>query len=244
MSKLDIGSRELFYTCSGTGIPTVVIESGMGDTSESWSHIQSAVSQYTRVLTYDRAGMGQSDIPPRPRTCQDMVDDLTALLAGAQIPPPYILVGHSFGGLLVRLFASLHPEQTAGMVLVDASHEDRTEGFEKVLSNELIARNRAYLLDPAKNSEFVDRIPSEQQVKGAQRLFDFPLIVLTRGLPDEPDPVWPSAELQRVEFELQREFLKLSPMSSQVIAEQSGHEVQKDQPELVIESIKKMIGNK
>jgi len=241
MSKFDLGGRQLFFTCLGTGSPTVVIESGLGDTSESWPHIQSAVAQYTCVFTYDRAGMGQSDTPPHPRTCQDMVNDLAALLDGAQIVPPYILVGHSFGGLLVRLYASQNPEQVAGMVLVDASHEDRTEGFEKVLSNELIARNRAYLLDPSKNSEFVDRIPSEQQVRDARRMFDFPLIVLTRGLPDETDEVWPSAELQRVECELQREYLKLSPMSSQVIAEQSGHEIQKDQPEMVIEAIKKMI---
>ena len=242
MSKISISNREIFYILSGTGSPTVVIEAGMGDTSESWMDIQTAIAQFTRVLTYDRAGMGQSDIPSRPRTCQDMVDDLSALLEGAQINPPYVLVGHSFGGLLVRLFASQRPQDIVGMVLVDASHEDRTEGFEKVLSPELIARNRAYLLDPSKNSEFIDRIPSEQQVRDARRQFDFPLVVLTRGLPDESDDIWPSADLQRVEQELQREFLKLSPSSSQVIAEKSGHEIQKDQPELVIEALRSLIG--
>ena len=242
MPKLELGDRQLFYTCSGSGAPTVVIESGMGDISESWTRIQTEIAQFTRVLTYDRAGLGQSNIPPRPRTCQDMVDDLSALLAGAHIEPPYALVGHSFSGLLVRLFASQRPQEVVGMVLVDASHEDRTEGFEKVLSPELIARNRVYLADPSKNSELVDRIPSEKQVREARRLLDFPLIILTRGLPDAPDPVWPSAELQRVECELQREYLKLSPRSSQVIAEKSGHEIQKDQPELVIEAIRKVTG--
>jgi pimeloyl-ACP methyl ester carboxylesterase len=241
MTKIRIGDRRIFYTCLGAGYPTVVIEAGMGDTSESWTHIQTAVARFTRVLTYDRAGMGQSDVPARPRTCQDMVDDLSALLAGAQIGPPYVLVGHSFGGLLVRLFASQRPQDVTGMALVDASHEDRTEGFEKVLSPELIARNRAYLADPSKNSEFVDRIPSEKQVRDARRSFDFPIIVLTRGLPDEPDPVWP-AELQQVEFNLQSEYLKLSPYSSQVIAQKSGHEIQKDQPELVVEAIRNLTG--
>jgi hypothetical protein len=97
-------------------------------------------------------------------------------------------------------------------------------------------------LDPSKNSEFVDRIPSEQQVRDARRTFEFPIIVLTRGLPDALDDVWPSADLQRIEQELQREFLQLSPNSTQVIAERSGHLIQKDQPELVIEAICKMLG--
>lgn len=242
MTTVSIGDRQLFYTCSGTGSPTVVLEAGMGDTLETWVQVQGAVARFARVLTYDRAGLGQSDIPLRPRTCQNMVDDLSALLAGAQISPPYVLVGHSFGGLLVRQFASQHPEDVIGMVLVDPTHEDRTVGFEKVLSEELIVRNRVYLMDPSKNSEFIDRITSERQVRDARHTFDFPLIVLTRGLLDKPDPVWPSADLQRVERELQREFLKLSPKSSLVTAEKSGHWIQKDQPELVIEAIRRVIG--
>lgn len=242
MATISIGHRQLFYISSGTGSPTVVFEAGMGDTSESWIQVQETVSQFARVLVYDRAGLGQSDVPPRPRTCQDMVDDLSALLVGAQIDPPYVLVGHSFGGLLVRLFASQHPGDVVGMVLVDSTHEDRTAGFEKVLPEDLIVRNRAYLMDPSKNSEFVDRPASEQQVRDARRPFDFPLVVLTRGLPDKPDSVWPSADLQRVEQELQSDLLKLSLNSSQVIAEQSGHWIQKDQPELVIRAILQVLG--
>ncbi|MEW6401839.1 MAG: alpha/beta hydrolase [Chloroflexota bacterium] len=242
MSKINIGNRELFYSYSGSGEATVVFEPGLGDTSEIWAKVQPVVSQFTCTISYDRAGMRQSDPAPAPRTCQDMVDDLTMILKCARIAPPYVLVGHSFGGLLIRLFASQHPEDVMGMVLVDATHEDRTAGFEKFLSDELIARNRAYLADPSKNSEFVDRIPSEQQVRAARRQFSFPLVVLTRGLPDEPDAVWPSADLQRVETELQREFLQLSSKSSQVIAEKSGHYIQHDQPELVIEAVRKVMG--
>jgi pimeloyl-ACP methyl ester carboxylesterase len=152
MAKLNIGDRQIFYTCAGSGTPTVVFESGLGDTSETWSQIQPIIAEYTQVFSYDRAGLGQSDPVSKPRTCQDMVDDLKLLLTGAYISPPYILVGHSFGGMLVRLFASQNPEDVAGMVLVDSTHEDRTAGFEKVLSEELIARNRAYLADPSRNS--------------------------------------------------------------------------------------------
>ena len=242
MTKFKIGNRQIFYRREGSGSPTVIFEAGMGDISDVWGNVQPVIGRLAQTLSYDRAGLGQSDIPPRPRTCQDMVDDLSALLAGARIAPPYVLVGHSFSGLSVRLFASQRPNEVTGMVLVDCSHEDRTAAFEKVLSEELIARNRAYLSNPSKNSEFVDRIQSERQVRDARRRFDFPLVVLTRGLPDKPDPVWPSADLQRVEQELQLEFLTLSPKSSHVIAEKSGHWIQNDQPELVIEAIRTIIG--
>lgn len=242
MSKINIGNRELFFSLAGFGAPTVIFEAGLGDTSETWAQIQPSVAQLTQTISYDRAGLGQSESAPKPRTCQDMVDDLSALLKNAQISPPYILVGHSFGGMLVRLFASQRSKDVTGMVLVDGTHEDRTAGFEKVLSDELIARNRAYLLDPSRNSEFIDHIPSEQQVRNARKQFDFPLVVLTRGLLDEPDAVWPSADLQRVEGDLQRDFLKLSPNSSLVMADQSGHYIQHDQPELVIDAITKVIG--
>ncbi|MBI2332295.1 MAG: alpha/beta hydrolase [Chloroflexi bacterium] len=242
MPKINIGDRKLFYSLAGSGKPTVILETGLGDTSASWAHVQDAVAQFTSVFVYDRAGIGQSDPAPTPRTCQNMVDDLSALLKAANILPPYILVGHSFGGLIARLFASQHVNDVTGMLLVDSAHEDRTAGFEKVLSNELIARNRAFLLDPSRNSEFVDRIPSEGQVRDAWHMFDFPLMVLVRGLPDKTDSVWPSAELQRVERELQDEFLKLSPKSSLFVAEQSGHWIQKDQPELVVDGIRKVMG--
>ena len=242
MSKINIGNRELFFSLVGFGTPTVIFEAGLGDTSETWAQVQPSVAQLTQTISYDRAGLGLSESASKPRTCQDMVDDLSALLKSAHISPPYILVGHSFGGMLIRLFASQHPQEVTGMVLVDGTHEDRTAGFEKVLSDELIARNRAYLLDPSRNSEFIDRIPSEQQVRNVRGQFDFPLVVLTRGLPDVPDAVWPSADLQRVESDLQRDFLRLSPNSSLVVAKQSGHYIQRDQPELVIDAITKVIG--
>ncbi len=242
MSTINIGNRNLFFSLLGSGSPTVIFESGLGDTSETWAQIQPSVSKFTQTLSYDRAGLGKSDIPSRPRTCQDMVDDLSALLAATHISPPYILVGHSFGGLVVRLFASQHVDDVVGMVLVDTAHEDRTAGFEKVLSDELIARNRAFLLDPSRNPEFLDRFPSEQQVRDSRRLFDFPQVVLTRGLPDAHSEVWPSAELQRVEWELQLKLLDLSQNSSHVIAKRSGHWIQKDQPELVIAAIQNVMG--
>jgi len=218
----------------------VILEAGLGDTLEIWEKIQASVSSFTSVCSYDRAGQGQSDPAPVPRTCRDMADDLRALLTHANIQPPHILVGHSFGGMIVRLYAHLYPQEVTGMVLVDAVHEDRDVCFEAVMSEELIQRNRTYLQHPERNSETVDKIASAEQLRAAWRVFDFPIHILTRGKPDEEDPVWPSAALQKVERDLQGEFLKLSLKSKQIFAEKSGHYIQVDEPELVINAIRQV----
>jgi pimeloyl-ACP methyl ester carboxylesterase len=238
---VDIGGRRLFLSSSGKGSPTVILEVGLGDISSAWNNIQRSVARFARVCTYDRAGLGRSDPAPTPRTCHDMVLDLHTLLVNARVSPPYVLVGHSFGGMNVRLYASLYPQEIAGMVLVDAVHEERDLQFETVLTPELIQRNRVYLQNPDRNSEKVDKIKSADQLRAARQTFDFPIMVLTRGLPDEPDPVWPSADLQRVETGLQRKFLELSPRSSQHIAEFSGHFINEDQPELIVEAIRQIV---
>jgi pimeloyl-ACP methyl ester carboxylesterase len=102
----------------------VVMEAGIGETGLLWSLIQPAVAQPTRAGVYDRVGLGWSDPSPRPRTALVMVEELHALLATAEVPGPYVLVGHSFGGL-VRLYAARHPQEVAGLVLVDSAHEDQ-----------------------------------------------------------------------------------------------------------------------
>jgi pimeloyl-ACP methyl ester carboxylesterase len=121
---IDIGGRRLHILCKGTASgPTVVIEQGAGSPSILWWPIQAKVASFARVCTYDRAFYLWSDPAKSVRTLEDRVEDLHALLAGAKIPPPYILVAHSFGGPLVRLYAHLHPAEIGGMVLVDTPEE-------------------------------------------------------------------------------------------------------------------------
>lgn len=241
MTFASLETRRISYTLSGVGNPAVIFENGLGSTQEDWAAVFSAVAQFTQVLSYDRAGLGESDPAPTPRTCQDMVDDLNALLTQVGIAPPYLLVAHSFGGLNARLFVAQHPQWIAGLLLVDPSHEDRDVHFERVMSEDLIQRNRRYLADPSRNSETIDRLASNAQVRTARHDFDFPVIVLARGLPDEPDLVWPSAALQQVEAELQRKLAAACPKGSFRLAEKSGHFVQQDQPELVIECIRQLL---
>jgi pimeloyl-ACP methyl ester carboxylesterase len=111
---------------TGKGAPTVVLEAGGESWCLDWHLVQQEVSAFTRVCSYDRAGFGRSDPGPKPRHAQAMADDLSALLHAAHERGPYILVGASFGGHVVRLFAAKHPDETAAIVLVDARHEDVT----------------------------------------------------------------------------------------------------------------------
>lgn len=121
---VDVGGHRLHLHCAGQGSPTVVLDTGLGMPSASWVLVQPVVAQWTRVCAYDRAGYGFSDPGPTPRTSQRIVEELHTLLDRAGERPPYVLAGHSFGGFTIRLFARRFPDQVAGLVLIDASHED------------------------------------------------------------------------------------------------------------------------
>jgi pimeloyl-ACP methyl ester carboxylesterase len=120
---VDVGGYRLHIQCVGTGSPTVVLDAGLGGSSLDWSLVQPELGSTTRVCAYDRAGMGWSDPGPQPRTPRQIADELHTLLTNAGIAGPYVLVGHSLAGKNVRRFALTHPEQVAGMVLVDARSE-------------------------------------------------------------------------------------------------------------------------
>ena len=116
---IGLGSHRLHLLESGRGSPTIVLEAGLMSTVLSWSGLQRELAGSFRVVSYDRAGLGWSDMGPMPRTADRIVDELHALLERAAIPPPYVLVGHSFGGLTMPLFAARFPDEVSGVVLVD-----------------------------------------------------------------------------------------------------------------------------
>lgn len=120
---VDVGGYRLHIHCVGMGSPTVVFESGLGGSSLDWRLVQPEIASTTRACAYDRAGLGWSDAGRQPRSPQQIADELSRLLTSAGIDGPYVLVGHSLGGKYVRKFAIDHPDQVAGMVLVDARHE-------------------------------------------------------------------------------------------------------------------------
>lgn len=122
---VDIGGRHMHLQCAGTGEPVVILEGGLGGFSPDWFWVQNAVAGDTRVCSYDRAGFGWSDPGPKPRDANAITSDLHALLTAAEIQGPYVLVGHSYGGLGVRAFAAAFPGEVAGIVLIDSSHPDQ-----------------------------------------------------------------------------------------------------------------------
>ena len=126
---LDVGGHKLHLVCEGKGAPVVVMDAGLGDSWLTWSRTQPEIATRTRACSYDRAGLGYSEPGPYPRDSRQIVDELHTLLTVAHIAPPYVLVGHSFGGYNTRLFASTYPTEVAGLVLVDASHEEQTRVF-------------------------------------------------------------------------------------------------------------------
>jgi pimeloyl-ACP methyl ester carboxylesterase len=137
---ISVGDHSLHIYCVGTGAPTVILEAGGGMISPHWAWVQSKLADTTRVCAYDRAGSGWSESGPTPRDAQQIASELHTLLAQAGTDGPYLLVGHSIGGLYMRAFASQFPDQVAGMVLVDSSHPDQ-----KTLSPETKAEQEGFV---------------------------------------------------------------------------------------------------
>ncbi len=126
---VDLGGHRLHVACSGKGRPTVVVENGLGDFSFDWVLVQSRVSRFTRICTYDRAGYAWSDPGPKPRTFGQLNLELRDALARLGERGPYLLVGHSFGGPVVRNFALTYPADAAAVILVDSAFEGQRVGI-------------------------------------------------------------------------------------------------------------------
>jgi pimeloyl-ACP methyl ester carboxylesterase len=123
---VDVGGHKLNFMSMGKGSPAVVFDSPLGASHLAWSLVQPEVARFTQACAYDRAGYGWSEPGPQPRTSSRAVQELHALLRNSGVKPPYILVGNSIGGLNVRMFAFRYPGEVAGLVLVDAAHEEQS----------------------------------------------------------------------------------------------------------------------
>jgi pimeloyl-ACP methyl ester carboxylesterase len=121
---VDIGGLRLHINCTGAGSPSVIMEAGPNDSSVIWQLVQPEISKFTRVCSYDRAGFGWSDAPNEPRSSSNIANELDRLLTRAAVPDPYVLVGHDFGTLDLRVFTARHRQEVAGMVFVDSVHPD------------------------------------------------------------------------------------------------------------------------
>jgi pimeloyl-ACP methyl ester carboxylesterase len=245
------GGRRMFLRCTGTGSPTVVLENGL---VSDWYAVQNQLSRLTRVCSYDPALMagpwGRSDPASTPRDGNDRVSDLHALLAAAHVPGPYVLTGHSNGGLFSLLYASRHPHDVAGMVLIDGVHPAYHRRSIKVakrflpppLWDELV--RAACGLQPVQlDAEQMDICRAEAQTRRAlarSPLRPMPLAVISRGHTEFPAGTLEDAQ-ERLWRRLQRELAAMSPGARHVVAAGSGHDVYQERPGLVLRQIRDVV---
>jgi pimeloyl-ACP methyl ester carboxylesterase len=236
--RVDVGGYKLFLHCVGEGSPVVVLDSGAGDSSAVWEWVIPGIRPSTRVCIYDRAGLGKSEPGPIPRTSDRIVVELKALLARAGVRPPYVLGGHSFGGLNVRLYAALHPDEVVGVVLIDATPEDfpkRDASLRTRNENEKIMTARS-IASPAARAEVEGMVESAAVVREAGTV-TAEVIVLTADHP-EGSPAFQSAWK-----EMQTAMVKSFPHARQIVAERSGHYIQYDRPELIVDAVKELVNS-
>jgi len=257
---VDIGGHRLHLWCTGDGTPAVILDTGLGGSSADWGFVQPDVARFTRVCSYDRAGAGYSDPGPSPRTARRIASELAELLARSGIDGPVVLVGASIAGFDVRVFASDYPQRAAGLVLVDASHEDQAHEvpwmarFIPLLSTTGVLRlfgvsfgQRLELLAPsvrqfaqatsfraagyqAAADEIIHVRESASEVRSSRRKLTIPVLVITGGRGADED--W---------RELQRDQASLSERGCLTIAQESGHVVAIDQPGVVVDAIRTVV---
>ena len=298
---VDVGGWRLHLNCTGqraAGAPVVILEPGIGDFSVEWSLVQPGVATFARVCSYDRAGDGWSEMGPHPRTFKQIVYELHTLLDRAGEKPPYVMVGQSYGGWLVRTYRSSYPTEVAGIVLVDAGDDDperimpdgsigrasmlakgvpippiKTSGPLRIaeIPAGALAAMRAGIAktQPQANDPPRDKLPAEakqmrswalgqighiaagvnpveveeivllrkERMDTPQAYGDMPLIVITRGIPESDETAARAEERRRAH----KAIASASRRGRWLIAGKSGHHVQIDQPDVVIDAIRDVI---
>jgi pimeloyl-ACP methyl ester carboxylesterase len=244
-AKLDVGGSRLWIVCRGTGSPSVVFDAGFHDAGDTWDPLLFDLQPLSQVCVYDRAGLGSSDPPQhRPRTSRQIVAELHTLLRQAGVASPSVLVGHSFGGLNMQLYAYTYPTEVDGLVLVDSMHADQWARFPTPDDPRERATEQA--IARGSNPEGIDFAASTAQVRAERTRrgpLTIPLIVVSAGQYEFPTdtPAQARSQVRHVLQALQADLVHVSEQGKQVIAAQSYHDVQRDQPELVVAAVREVV---
>ena len=262
-----VDGRRMHLLCQGQGSPAVILESGMPGTSLGWTSVIEDIASFARVCAYDRAGYGWSEAGPEPRTISNIARELRELLRTAQVGPPYVLVGHSFGGLIVQVYASRFPDEVAGMVLVDSSHPDLARHAGRLDRMGRVAF-RLKLLAPLGIARLMIDVPSgnPESRPSSVRAMEKELLETTRSFrtmaseraglreslnqaaEDRPrlgrKPLVILTEGQRrMEFwhAMQEQFTELSDNSEWRVVDGAGHFIHQDEPDIVVDAVRRAV---
>jgi pimeloyl-ACP methyl ester carboxylesterase len=238
--RIDIGDRSLYLDCRGSGQPTVILEAGSGADSSAWSAVIDALAGTTRTCAYDRAGRARSD-PTDRRTLLDAATELRVLLSTAGEPAPYVLVGHSLGGAFVRVFAGEHRDEVVGLVLVDTFDPDLQTDWVHPMLGDLRPEYEAHMdghRDTVATVDSLDWPTSERQLRDST-VAGMPIEVVVAP---RYEPRLSEAQNAEVAAAWRRAFETLSPgLVRWTTAWGAGHNVQLDRPDLVIQSVRRVV---
>ncbi len=266
---VDVGGYRLHINCTGTGSPTVVIDAGQGDWSTSWGLVQQEVEKTTRICTYDRAGLGWSEPGPLPRDAAQFAKELHTLLQNANIPGPYIMVGHSLGGASVRVFVHDYASEVAGVVLIESMNPGQASQPHIQAQAQSHPQSQPFSLQAALArfgiARLLVKLPAiASSVPPGQEAY-YPLLIRPQSLQTADNELQgiPASLAQAAAVktfgdlplivltgklndrsgwqEWQTELLQLSSNSQQLFAQNSGHVVQLDEPDAAVEAILKMV---
>lgn len=232
--RVDAGGHGLRMRVAGRGTPTVVLETSGMAPLEAWILVQRGVATFTQVVAYDHAGYWGSEPGPKPRDARRITEELHSGLHRAKLPPPYVLVGYSFGGPFIRVFAHRYPEEIAGLVFVDPSQEECLEW----LQTHLPEVNRITEADVARQDEWGCSWATLNQARAAWPLPKVPVTLITCVRDDGNSLL---AEILPIWVDSHKAWLKRVPNATHIITEKSDHGIIVEEPELVIEAIRSVV---
>jgi pimeloyl-ACP methyl ester carboxylesterase len=235
--RVAVGGHALRLRLQGRGSPTVVFESGAGVGLATWAKVQPRAARFTRTIAYDRAGLGKSELGPGPRDARRIAGELHTALRKVGAEPPYILVGHSSGAFYIRYFADAYPGEVAGLVFVDPATEQLNDWFKTHAPETLKTSVASSKMSPGVRAEWQAHVLTAEQIRCIPLPVHLPARILSSKRPDPNHLPGFVEALLKSHIELVNNL----PKSKHIVTDKSGHNIQQEEPSLVVQAIQEIV---